>query len=294
MSKLNKLLALIFLLLAGYVWFYVVQHKKMEKEGSAVFKSSLESVHSIHIAVTGNPKISLLKRNGRWQMIAPLEDVADKSKIEKLLTYAQKIEKERIVALNTLNLSSFGLSPPKAILTLETHAGLKELYFGHKTIDEKKIFACLGGSKEIFLLMNEVEEQLLLQPFQLREKRLLLLNRNGIETLTVSFKGVEIYLQKEESGWRQKGGPPLQDFDKLGDVILQDLGRIGIFDCVKGTVADHGLDQPRVWVKVSGPHGFQKFLFGNEGSQGFVYAKDTERPGLFLVDKPRIWNLLQR
>ena len=168
MSKLNKLLVLIFLLLAGYVCFYMGQHKKMEKEGSAVFKSSLESVHSIHIAVNGKPKISLFKRNGRWRMVAPVEDVADENKIEKLLAYAQKIEKERVVGLNVLNFSPFGLSPPEAILTLETPAGLQELYFGHKTIDEKKVFACLGGSKEIFLLMNEAEEQLLLQPFQLR------------------------------------------------------------------------------------------------------------------------------
>lgn len=292
MGRFNKLLAFTFLFLAAYASWYWVQHKKVEKEGSAVFQPSLDSAHSIRIAVTGKPQISLIKRSGRWYMVKPVEDIAEESKVGELVTYAQKIKKERIISPSVRDPSIFGLSPPEAVLSFDTTSASQQLNFGHKTVDEEKIFASTGAGKEVFLVLSEVRENLLDKPFQFREKRLLLMDKDEIEILNVFLDGIEIGFQKNEAGWCQTAGPARQDVPRIADEIVRNLGRSFIFDFIKakdGALSGYGLNPARLRVKVAGKNGVQMFTFGGEGPQGFVYARAIGRPGVMLVDNPYVW-----
>lgn len=295
-SSINKLLALVLLFLAGFAAWYWMQEKKIEREGKNIFKTSLQSVHSIRLEVNGRPKIKLEKRDSRWYVVSPVEDLADESNVAKLLTFAQKVEKDRVITPDARNLDTFGLSSPEALLTFETDSGSQELRYGHKTIDEKKVFACLRGKNEVFILLTENLENLFPQLFQLREKRFLLMDKKKIDTLTIDFEGSSVRLQKRKSGWSQKAGSSRPELVQKANEVIDDLSRIVIFDFVQEVKgANQGLNPPRFWFEVhDSDNSQQKFLFGNEGPEGFIYAKTSGRPGVLLVDKPRIWNLFQK
>lgn len=290
--SLNKVLALTFLILAGYASYYWVQSKAPGKSSPTVFKSSIDSVHAVSIITDGNPYVRLAKRGGRWYMTLPIEDMADENQMEKLLLHAKDIVKKRVVSPDVRNLAPFGLSPPRVIITLETESGQEELRLGHLTVDEKEVFVCQGESHEVFVLSKEVEGDFLLPPASFRDKQILQLDRNEIETLAIDFGDTEIGLKKSQSGYEQTVGPSHQDATKLWDEVIQDLGRTIIFDFVNvpdHEMASHGLNPPLLKVKITGPGGEQTFQFGDEGPQGFIYAKISGRPGVVLVDKPSIW-----
>lgn len=292
MGRFNKFLAFTFLFLATYASWYWVQHKKAEKEGSAVFQPSLDSAHSIRIAVTGKPRISLIKRNGRWYMVKPVVDIAEESKVEELLVYARNIKKERIISPSVRDLSIFGLSAPEAVLSFETASASQQLNFGHKTVDEGKIFASTDASQEVFLLLSAARKDLPEKAFQFREKRLLLIEKDEIEMLNVFFDEIKMGFQKGEDGWHQIDGSARRDAPRIAKEIVRELSHSVIFDFIKGkndALRSYGLNPAKLRVEVTGKNGSQVILFGNESPQEFVYAKATERPDVMLVENPYMW-----
>ena len=294
MGSMNKLLALVFLLLVGYASYYWVQQHNAGKEGAAVFKPSPDPVQTLSIKVNGRPAIELSKLNGRWRMTAPFDDFADEGAVENLLTYAKGMKKERVISPSVHNLEPFGLSLARDVLLIGAGSDSQELLLGHNTVDERSIFAAKGGSSEVFALPNEVREKLFVKPFQLRERRFLLLPAKEIEKMTIASGDREIVLSKSDSTWRQTKGAPWKEAADNAAKIIQDLSRAVIFDFVhepESKQADQGLSPPRVSITVAGPGGEQKLLLGAEGPRGFVFAKVVGRPGVVLVDKPDIWTM---
>ncbi len=131
----NKLLALIFLALVGYASWYWAQNKKLEKEGVSLIGFPIEAVQMIQISVGGKHQTSLTRRNDGWQMVKPVKDFVESSKITEFLAFAKGIKKERVISPFVRSLAPFGLSTPEAILKLETPDVFWELHFGNKTVD---------------------------------------------------------------------------------------------------------------------------------------------------------------
>lgn len=291
-SSTNKLLALIFLALVGYASWYWVQNKKLEKEGVSLIRFPIESVQMIQISVGGKHQTSLTRRNDGWQMVEPVKDSVDSSKITEILTFAKGIEKGRVISPFVRNLAPFGLSSPEAILKLETPDVAWELHFGNKTVDEENVFACLGNRKEVFLVSGDVRKNLPDQPFQFREKRLLQLDKNEAEIVEVSFDDTVMRFKKRGSDWIQIHGKPNSELLKSMEKIVDDLNRSFIFsfeELQAASQTQYGLESPRLKVMVSGREARQTIMFGDESQEGFVYAKIVGRPGVMNVEKPLIW-----
>ena len=296
MGNRNKILGLVFLLLVGYASYYWVQQHKKGGEPVTALKPLPDTIQTLSIQVTGKPDIELSKLNDRWRMKAPVDDLADHKAVENVLAYAREMKKERVISPSVHNLTAFGLSPAQAVLTIGTGSDSQELLLGRNTVDGRSLFASRGGSSEVFVLPKEVQENLFVQPFQLREKRLLLLPPGKIEKMTIALGDSEIVVEKNESTWRQTKGPDWRAVADNAGKIIEDLNKTIIFDFVQGPESERvskGLDPPSVSVTVAGPGGEQTFLFGAEGPRGFIFAKVVGRPGAMLVDKPDIWMMHQ-
>lgn len=295
MSAVNKSLILILLLLIAYASWYWVQHRETAEGSGPLLKFPIESVHAIHVAAKGKPDITLRRQGVRWQMMEPIRDFADEAKVLEFLLYAKGIEKERLISPSVQSLKPFGLEPPNAVLAVQTPEASWELRFGNKTVDEEKVFACLGGSTQVFLVLIDAFKNLPDQAFLFREKGLLMLEKDQVQDVEIEFGGNKTGFKRTAKSWIQTDrGAHAELLDQM-DRIVEDLGRSLILSFDENGDADagqQGLTPPNIRVKVSSSADGQTFLFGNQAQEGFVYARVEGRPGTMQVEKPLLWEIL--
>lgn len=263
MSAVNRSLILILLLLIAYASWYWVQHRETAEGSGPLLKLPLESVHAIHITVKGKPRITLKRQGVRWQMIEPIRDFTDEAKVLEFLLYAKGIEKERLISPSVQSLRPFGLEPPRAVLAVQTPEASWELCFGNKTVDEEKVFACLGGSTQVFLVLIDTFKNLPDQAFLFREKRLLMLEKDQVQEVEIESGGNKTGFKRTVKGWIQTDRGVRAELLEQMDKILEDLGRVFILSFDENGDAhagQQGLTSPNIRVKVSSSADGQTFF----------------------------------
>jgi hypothetical protein len=295
MSPVNKSLILILLLLLAYTSWYWVQQRETAQNKGPLLKFSMESVDGIHITAKGKPEITLKREARRWQMTEPIRDFADKAKVLEFLGYAKGIEKERLISPSAHSLEPFGLDPPNALLAVQTPETSWELRFGNKTVDEEKVFACLGGSTQVFLVSIDALRNLPDQAFLFREKRLLRLEEDQVQDVEIEFGDNKTGFKKTARGWIQTDQGGYAGLLDQMERILEDLSRCLILNFDENGdqhTGQQGLTPPSLRVKVSRGFDGQTVLFGHQAREGFVYAKVEGRPGTMEVETPLLWKIL--
>ena len=246
------------------------------------------------VRVTAEKQMSVLtKANGTWQMLEPVKGDADQTEASGLANTIAGLEVNRIVEENAADVSGYGLADPRVKVSFKGEGGAAgEVYIGERTATQNDLYAMKAGEKRVFLVPAFNESSLNKKPFDLRDKRILTIKRDDIDSVDITG-ATDVQLARSGTEWMVKR--PVQargDYSAIEGLIT----RISTANMTKtveqpeggGTLtpevlAKYGLDKPLITVTVGAGSAKAAVALGKEEA-GAVYARDLSRPMIFVVE----------
>ena len=264
---------------------------------------------------TAAGEIHLSREAGRWCVVKPLKARADKTSVNAFL---ESVLQTQIVAFlpgRSANLNSYGLSEPRGTVTFWVSGRDQPVLLEIGARDEKTggVFARFSAREAICLLPKESENILNLRPNDLRDRRLIRLNMDTVDRITLQPAGKPpVLLQRQQEDWilgnsknRTNAPLPANSAKILKFVRDLQIQKISAFVTdVASDLAKYGFDQPQLRVIFSayasentvetsaGEQPILTLAFGKtEGN--VVYARVEDEPSILAVDKELLGTISQ-
>lgn len=197
---------LIILALAGgyYLYFEVYKHRHdQEKKAAAARVFTLDKDRITAVTLDRAPGIRLEKQGAQWWVTAPIREQADPRAIDQLLGSVASLMNSRTLDDPVTDPSIFAKP-----LLVHVQAGGKtyQLTIGALTPTKEFRYAKASTLPGLFLVraddLSGIDQDLL----AFRDKRIITLPFDQIETLTISRKGKTFQLNKDAQGrWSMPG-----------------------------------------------------------------------------------------
>jgi hypothetical protein len=257
-----------------------------------VFTVEADKIEEIRI--TADKETSLVKKvNGTWQIVEPVQSEADQTEASSLATSIAGVEVNRVVEENAADLATYGLADPRFKVAFKGADGAAgELHIGERTATQNDLYAVKAGEKRVFLVPSFQETSFNKRPFDLRDKRILTVKRDDIDSVEISG---ETNLQLSRTGTEWNVRRPVEargDYSAIEGVLTRiasaNMTKIVEQAPAGGSIAPdvltkYGLDKPPLTVTVSAGSTKAALAIGKE-DDGTLYARDLSRPIVFAVD----------
>lgn len=286
------LLLVVALGLGAYVYFVESERKpasEVANEKSKVF-SNLDPAKIEEVAIkTATDTTSLMKDDGLWKIVNPIEAGVDDSELSGITTNLGTLEVQRVVDEKPADLSQYGLSPAKTQITFrqEGDAAPRQLLLGEKTATGGDLYAKVGDDPKVFLVSGFLEATFNRSTFDLREKGILKFDREKVTQVEVVSPDHTVTFVKANDNWSMSTPKVARaDFGTVEGLI----GRVSTGQ-MKSLIADsttdlaqYGLDKPTHQLNFLSGSARTSLLIGNKTPDGLFYAKDASRPLVFTLD----------
>jgi len=300
----------IFAALAVLYYFYEYKGGEKRKETESLEKKALvfkaDSVESF--TVTSREKgaavsatLTVRHSEAGWRITSPLDLPADSEAVSQLLKSAADAEQNRVVEDSAAEISIFGLDKPQLVFEVRPagrDSSLK-LVLGNKNPTESYIYAVHGSRPRRVILLNSwVLSDLNKSPADLRDKKVLHLDKNRVNRLVIEEKGRErLALGKTAGNWTMS--LPLKvpaDKDSV-EGLLEELSKAEalrfIDTLAAGGYKAYGLEAPGLSVKVSEEEGeaVRTLDIGSADSSGNYFARRQGADNVYVIKKELVAGL---
>src|SRR4051794_29549662 len=209
MKGLRSTLALLAVLagLGAYIYFVTWKQpstpdsgKKLEK----VFNASSDKIDEIKITSTSGESTTARKEGSAWKLVEPVAAAADESEISGIVNAVSTADMVRVVEENPGTLNDYGLSTPGVEIAFKA-AGDKDyhrLFLGEKTPTGGDVFARRDNDKKVFLIAAFQETSLNKSAFDLRDKSLLKVDREKIDSVDLNAGSQAMTIAKDGNEWK--------------------------------------------------------------------------------------------
>lgn len=222
-----------------------------------------------------------IQRRGedKWDMVQPFPAPAEKFDVENLLSQLRSSEADSFAEDSAPDLARYGLDRPRMTVQVTEKSGQKGILFG-KDAKDSKVYASRQGGGEVLLVAKSTFESLDKKPADLRERKLVTLDKDKITSVELKNSHGSTRLQKSGGNeWQIANAADPKQAKAKGDVAQR------ILDTVTGSAAKHveegpkdlkkyGLETPIITVRVNeGTGTTQVFSLGAKTKDGNYYAK---------------------
>jgi hypothetical protein len=168
------------LLLAGglfcYMRFYEATQpttKEAEEAGTHVAQLDFDSIDGITIN-NNETNIQLTRRDGQWQMDAPVKDRADDAAVQQLLNAVDSLQKDTTIKPDgdKSDERDYGVTKPNVTLQLSGAGAPAAILFGKDTAIEGKEYLRLANSSDVYVVATDLRTQVTKPVDDFREHRL--------------------------------------------------------------------------------------------------------------------------
>ena len=293
------IMAVLFLCLGSFVYFYEIEggkkREEAEEKAKQLFQFKKEDIASISLTRDENP-ITLKKDEDTWKLVQPIEARADKTVADGLASELGSAKVERSLAPIPIDWEAFGLESPKIKIKIGLKDGqAHDIEFGEKDFNESSIFARIPGQERILVLPSLLFSNADKKLFDFRDKRVIEFERDQVKKVEIRSKGKFYVLEKKENDWSiQK---PIQAKADRSEVnaILSDLEFARLEEFMeRGTpLRRYGLKAPRARVDLYlGDNQARKtLLIGQKTGESQYYAKDEVEEDVFKVKEDLVTKL---
>ncbi len=191
--------------LAAFVYFYEIEGEQAREEAKAAEKRlfpGLEqsTITSISIRIADASEIRLERRDGRWQIVAPIDFAADTFAADGLasaitqLSSASEIEDPQPPDV-------YGFGAGGAEVRFEVGDLEEVLRIGTETPVGSNSYVAVEGDDRVYTVTSYR-----LSPFKrklddYREKRILDFDEAAVRRMTVGIPGAQIVVERSDAGW---------------------------------------------------------------------------------------------
>ncbi len=294
----NTLILLVLgLALGGYIYFVESKREPAPADGEApvthakVFTADAAKIEEITVKGTAGESTTVRKSNNAWQMVAPVQAAADETEASGLATSLATLEEQRVIEEQPKDIAPYGLSPARIEVTfkLAGDATPKHLLIGDKTATGSDVYARLADKPKVFLIQAFAEGSFDKTTFQLREKKILAVDREKVDGITVDHAKTIVQLARQGDVWSLKQPWAARaDFGAVESLLSRlSTGQMKsiVTDDPAAPLKEYGLDAPDTKVTLAAGSTTAGILLGKATAQGDVYAKDIARPLVFTVEK---------
>jgi uncharacterized protein DUF4340 len=296
MRGVRSTIALIVVLAGLGAYIYFVTWKRPDtpdtgKKLDKVFSVASDKINEIKITPASGEATTARKENGTWKLAEPVATAADESEVSAIANTLSSADVVRIVDENPTNLNDYGLSNPRIEIDFKAEGDKNphKLYLGEKTPTGSDLFARKDDDKKVFLIAAFQETSLNKSAFDLREKNILKIDRDKIDSVDLAAGSQSLTIAKEGSEWKLK--KPLDVRADYGTVE----GLIGKLQTarMKSIVADnaspadlkkYGLDKPQATVDLHAGSAKATLVIGGKADDNAVYARDASKPMVVTVE----------
>jgi hypothetical protein len=241
------------LVYAGWAKVLKPRRQKAKEDAKLIFPGAGEdAMDGILLRKQGSADVHLVRGNGAWNLVAPIQAPADPDQVTGLVSQLSSAKREEVVVDHDADLHEFGLDSPTGAVTFHMSSPTAKplaLFFGSKNPTGAFAYAMVDGKPEVFLVTLGLKNAALKDAADLRDKKVWAFDVSQVQS--VDAPGVK--LKRDKGIWSVTGPGPAEPAkgqavtDWLGqlaalkaDDVPSEDGR-GAFGLASGRALDLGL-----------------------------------------------------
>jgi hypothetical protein len=252
-----------------------------------VFAVESDKIDELEVKAESGERTTL-RRNGKtWQIVQPAPAAVDEAAVSGITSNLSSVEIQRVVDETPGDLKEFGLAEPRVEIAFKSGGQQRRLQIGQKTPSGTDVYAKLGDQKKVFLISSYLDSTFNRKPFDLRDKSVLKVDRDKVDSLEVTAAGRTTRFQKVNGEWQitqPTGGRA--EFSAVDGLVsrLSSLQMKSLIPPDSPEPKRGQFDKPSATVRIGSGSSQATLLLGTTESEGSVYAKDVSRPAAFTVE----------
>jgi hypothetical protein len=291
MRGLRSFVAMLVILIGLGAYVYFVESKRNPGDDTEkrdkVFSVEADKIDEFTIKSESGERTTLKRSGSDWQVVQPLTTKPDSAEVSGITSNLASLEVQRVIEENPSDLTEYGLAQPRVEVAFKTGGQEHRLQIGRKTPPGTDLYAKLGDQKRVFLISSYLDSTFNRTTFDLRDKTALALNRDNIDTLTLSTPTRTVRFTKSNAEWRLADPWTARaDFNAVEGLVSR-LSTLQMKSIVAQEISkpeEYGLDKPAATVNVGTGSSQATLLIGKSSGEGAVYARDQARPLVFTID----------
>jgi hypothetical protein len=283
---------IVLLIIAIPLGWYVYRDSKKEVTGEGekhdkVFDVQADKIEEITIKSEAGDRTTLRKNGNNWQIVQPVQTQPDSAEVSGLTSNLASLEVQRVIDENPPDLTNYGLANPRVEVSFKAGGQEHRLQIGRKTPPGTDLYAKLGDKKRVFLISSYLDSTFNRRPFDLRDKTVLKLDRDKIESVEVMTPQHTLNVGKANGEWQLTS--PVHgraDFSAVEGLVGR-LATLQMKSIVADTATDlkqYGLEKPVATARLGSGSSQATLAIGATSGEGAVYARDLSRPAIFTIE----------
>ena len=258
-----------------------------------VFDVDSDDIDALSVTAGNGDRTVIEKDGDRWRVVEPFPVNVDVTKVVSLSSSLANLEIQRVVAEpeDAPDLEPFGLTAPSIEVGFGTTDGADaRLLIGDRSPAGNDLYATVAGSNRVFLISGFLDTTFDQTTFDLRDKSILDVTRDQVDSLEVSSPDLAVRLRKTDGEWSLVG--PIEARADLGvtdglvgRLATGQMAAIEEEEAAADTLAPYGLDAPRLTATLGLGNSTATLLLGDTTPAGTVYARDAARELVFTVEE---------
>jgi hypothetical protein len=247
--RTTGILFLVAALLGAGIWFsnrHELEKKEAEDQAKKLFGTlTAEQVEWIALRTSDGKDARLERRDGAWHLAAPIEFPADAATADGFASALAGLVSESVIE-DAQPLSVYGLDADEKTLRFRAGGADHELRVGKKTPIGANNYAATGPDGSVYAIATYRATSFEKPLDDLRERRPLRFDRDGVAHVEVSWSGGGVTLDKKDGTWRITAPLETEADAETVEALLSDLVflRASSFLDAPPPDAEVGLDPP--------------------------------------------------
>ncbi|MGH9717906.1 MAG: DUF4340 domain-containing protein [Candidatus Acidiferrales bacterium] len=274
--------------------------KETAKSAFSVLPSNIVSFSISHPAEKGKPAIAFDKQKGAWQIVEPVDTLADQSTAEGFVDQLAESRPTQTEPVTPDRRKVFGLDPPRASVEFQLRDGRKHtLLIGDKDFSGTDVYTIVDDQPKVSLMPLSLLTTANKSLKDLRDMNVLSLESENVNSFTLKNPSGDLALtrdSKDSNEWDFTKPEKVRADPDVVDSILNAIsdGRIG--DIVSEKPDDlgrYGLAHPPIAFTATKSDGDKATLVLGKKNGADYYARDLSRPAIFKVKQDLYAKLAQ-
>jgi uncharacterized protein DUF4340 len=250
-----------------------------------VFSVDASKIDQLEIKSESGERTTLQKKGSDWTIVQPAPAATDQAAVSGITSNLASLEIQRVIDENPADVAEFGLATPRVEVSFKANGQQHRLQIGQKSPTGTDQYARLADQKRVFLISSSLDSTFNRTSFDLRDKSVLKLDHEKVDSLAVTAAGHEMRFEKSNGEWTLKA--PVEgraDFSAV-DGLVSRVGGLQMKSLVTTPPPQgDGLQKPAATVHIGSGSSQATLLLGATAGEGSVFAKDAARPQVFTID----------
>lgn len=253
--RTTGILFLLAALLGGVIWYSnrrEADQKEAEEQAKRLYgELEAPAVEWFELRTSDGQDARLERKDGAWRLTKPVDAPADATAADGIAAALATITSEGVIE-DPQAFAVYGLAEGAKVVRFRANAGDRELRIGKKTPIGANQYAAIGPDGTVYTIASYRATSLEKPLDDLRERRPLRFDRNGVARIEATWHDGGVVLEKKNEVWRMVSPMDTEADAETVETLLSDLVFLrgsGFIDAPPPD-AQVGLDKPAYRVAV--------------------------------------------